>query len=105
MLFYGEHDKIAHSHYSGLDYPLSYWRTTSQIEVDFILGDHEVSLEVKSTNQAKPRHLSGLNRFGEEYTVKKKILVTNDLYPRQMGDILILPWKVFLEKLWGGEII
>ncbi len=96
---------IAHSHYSDLNYPLSYWRTASQIEVDFILGDHEVSVEVKSTDLAKPRHLSGLNRFGEEYTVKKQILVTNDLHPRQMGNVSVLPWKVFLEQLWGGEIM
>lgn len=96
---------IAHSHYSDLNYPLSYWRTASQIEVDFILGDHEVSLEVKSSDHAKSRHLSGLKRFGEEYTVKKQILVTNDLHPRKIGNISVLPWKVFLEQLWGGEII
>lgn len=96
---------FAHSHYSGLNYPISYWRTASQIEVDFILGNHEVSIEVKSASMAKPRHLSGLRQFGEEYTVKKQILVTNDQEPRIMGKVHILPWKVFLEKLWGGEIM
>ncbi|MCX6226832.1 MAG: ATP-binding protein [Bacteroidia bacterium] len=96
---------IAHSHYSDLHYPVSYWRTASQIEVDFILGEHEVAIEVKSTDNAKPRHLSGLKSFGDEYATKKRILVTNDPDPRLVGDILILPWRVFLERLWGGEVI
>ena len=96
---------IAHSHYSDLNYPVSYWRTASQIEVDFILGEHEIAVEVKSTDLAKPRHLSGLRSFGEEYVTKKQILVTNDQHPRQVGEIMVLPWRVFLDRLWGGELI
>lgn len=34
----------AHSNYSELNYTISYWRTASQIEVDFILGDHKVAI-------------------------------------------------------------
>lgn len=99
------HEIISHSHYSDLNYPVSYWRTASKIEIDFVLGDHEVAIEVKSTDSAKPRHLSGLASFGEEYSTKKQILVTNDLNPRQAGSVTILPWKVFLDQLWGGAII
>lgn len=95
----------AHNNYTGLDYPLHYWRTASQLEVDFILGDHEVAVEVKSTSNANPRHLKGLVSFAEEYAVKRLILVTQDQFPRQMGKVLILPWKDFLEQLWAGEII
>jgi uncharacterized protein len=96
---------FAHRSYSDLNYPLSYWRTTSGFEVDFILGDHEIAVEVKATPLANQRHFTGLKSFGEEYTVKHKILVTTDPYPRQVDDIRVLPWKVFLEKLWSGEII
>ena len=95
----------AHSSYSGLNYSIAYWRTASKIEIDFVLGDHEIAIEVKSTKMATSRHLKGLKSFAEEYTVKKSILISNDDYPRQMGDILVLPWKIFLQKLWGGEII
>jgi uncharacterized protein len=95
----------AHSRYSDLNYNLSYWRTTSQSEVDFILGDHEVAIEVKATGTVTPRHFKGLISFSEEYKVKNLILVSNDPYPRQVGNITLLPWKVFLEKLWGGELI
>jgi uncharacterized protein len=98
-------EMVAHAHYSGIQYPLHYWRTTSQIEIDFVLGDHEIAIEVKSTANANPRHTKGLQSFAEEYTVKKLILVTNDLFPRQMGEVLVLPWQIFIQKLWAGEII
>lgn len=98
-------EMVAHSHYSGIQYPLYYWRTASQIEIDFVLGDHELAIETKSTSNANPRHAKGLHRFAEDYNVKQKLLVTNDPYPRQMGDVMVLPWKIFLQKLWAGEII
>jgi len=95
----------AHSKYSDLDYAISYWRTTSQIEVDFILGDHEVAIEVKGTNNVQTRHLKGLRSFSEEYTVKKLIVVSNDPVARIIGNVTVLPWEQFLQKLWEGEII
>ena len=95
----------AHSSYSGLNYSIAYWRTASKIEIDFVLGDHEVAIEVKSTKNATYRHLKGLKSFAEEYNVKKLILISNDPYPRQIGKILVLPWQVFLQKLWDGEMI
>jgi len=95
----------AHSHYSGIEYPIYYWRTASQVEVDFVLGDHEVAIEVKSTDNANKRHIKGLQYFEEEYEVKQSILVSNDPFPRKMNNITILPWRIFLQKLWNGEII
>lgn len=99
------HEIYTHSSYSELNYSINYWRTTSQIEIDFVLGDHEVAIEVKATEQANTRHLKGLKSFADEYNVKKLILVSNDPFPRQLDDIAILPWKVFLDQLWAGEII
>ena len=96
---------IAHSHYSDLSYPICYWRTTSQLEVDFILGDHETAIEVKSTNMVNPRHLKGLKSFSEEYNVKRSIVVSTDPHPRRIDDIMILPWKMFLEELWAGRVV
>lgn len=95
----------AHSRYSEVNYPISYWRTASQLEIDFVLGDHEVAIEVKSTNEANPRHLKGLKAFAEEYEVKKLILISNDPMPRLVENIEILPWKIFLERLWSEQII
>ncbi|MEI6049125.1 MAG: hypothetical protein WCS03_09535 [Bacteroidota bacterium] len=50
-------------------------------------------------------HLKGLKSFAEEYEVKKLIIVSTDPYPRQVGNITVLPWQVFLSRLWAGEII
>ncbi|MBI4488878.1 MAG: ATP-binding protein [Deltaproteobacteria bacterium] len=95
----------AHRHYSGLEYPLAYWRTASQFEVDFILGDHEITLEVKAVEQITGHHLRGLRAFMEEHRPKWAIVVSLDPRPRKIGPITIMPWKYFLTKLWDGDLI
>lgn len=95
----------AHSHYSRKEYPLSYWRTTSGFEVDFVLGDSQVAVEVKSTMLADERHWRGLKAFAEEYKVSRLILVSQDSAPRRIGSIEVLPWKIFLDRLWGGDLL
>lgn len=96
---------IAYSHYSGKEFRVSYWRTASQLEVDFILGNHEVALEVKSSNRISARYLGGIKAFREEYDVRKSIVVCTEVLPRIHDNIDILPWRLFLEKLWNGEVI
>ena len=96
----------AHSTYSENFYPLCYWRTASGMEVDFILGDHDVAVEAKATDHAVSFHLKGLRQFREEYQTRRSILVSLDARPRMTEDgIEILPWKNFLEMLWGGEFL
>ncbi len=96
---------VAHSHYSGLGYPISYWRTTSQLEVDFILGEHQVAVEVKGAAQVAAPHLRGLRAFRQEYRTKRSIVVSLDARPRELEGISILPWAIFLKRLWAGEIV
>lgn len=95
----------AHSSYSGKDYPIYYWRTASQIEIDFVLGNHDVAIEVKATNNVQSRHLKGLKSFSEEYPVNQLVLVCNEPLARISEGVRILPWKVFLEELWSDKII
>lgn len=99
------HELYAHSNYSEGNYTISYWRTTSQIEVDFILGDHEVAIEVNGTDNVQLRHLKGLKSFSEEYEVKKLLVVSNDPFERVVGNVTVLPWRIFLQRLWEGDII
>jgi predicted AAA+ superfamily ATPase len=98
-------ETYAHSHYSGLDYPISYWRTASQLEIDFVLGDHQVALEVKTSDRISDQHLRGLRAFMEEYKVKHAIVVCTETLPRLHKGIQILPWQMFLQKLWAGELM
>jgi predicted AAA+ superfamily ATPase len=96
---------MAHRHYSGKEYQISYWRTASQLEVDFILGIHEVAIEVKSSNKISSKHLGGIRAFRTEYNVKRSIIVCTENLPRILDEIEILPWELFLERLWRNEII
>jgi hypothetical protein len=45
-----------------LDFPITFWRTASGAEVDILLGDTDVAVEVKSSENAlektKGLHLS-----------------------------------------------
>ncbi|MCU0287200.1 MAG: AAA family ATPase [Acidobacteria bacterium] len=95
---------LAHSSYSDLNYPVTYWRTVSQFEVDLILGN-ELAVEIKSTDRVMNRHLKDLRALKEDHTFNC-ILVSLDPAPRKTPDgILILPWQDFLERLWSNKII
>lgn len=81
---------------------MSYWRSTSQFEVDLIIGQ-KTAIEIKSTAQVNDHHLSGLRAFKEEGMVSEYIVVSLDEEVRKTKDgIHIYPWKAFLEKLWKG---
>jgi len=96
----------AHRSYSEAFYPFTFWRTASQLEVDFILGEHEIAVEAKATEMAARQHLRGLRAFKEEYGPKRSILVSRDRKARKTEDgIEILPWERFLDELWDGKVI
>jgi predicted AAA+ superfamily ATPase len=86
----------------GMD--LHYWRSTSQFEVDFILGGH-TAIEVKATASVTLKDLKGLKALGEEGLMKRLLLVCQEPTPRKIGDILVLPWQSFLERLWGDAFV
>ncbi|MFT3742264.1 MAG: AAA family ATPase [Gammaproteobacteria bacterium] len=85
--------------------PLQYWRSTSHFEVDFVIGD-KLALEVKGTDLVMDKHLKGIRALKEEGLIKTYIVVSLDHHERLTADgIHILPWEVFLKKLWSGELI
>ncbi len=83
---------------------LSYWRSTSAYEVDFVLGDH-TAIEVKATANASSHHLKGLKALQEENILKRFVLISCDPHPRSVSGLQILPWSNFLSRLWSGEFI
>ncbi|MGK5086542.1 AAA family ATPase [Bdellovibrionota bacterium FG-2] len=88
--------------YNRIRKPLEYWRTTSQFEVDFVLG-RKLAVEVKVTDHVHERMLKGLRALREEQLVERYVVVSLDPTPRVVDGIEILPWKYFLTKLWGRE--
>lgn len=99
--------------YNGLckkRYDLTYWRTKTGLEVDFIIGHADVAIEVKISRCVHKQDVSGLIAFCEEHHPKKAIVVSLDVAPRRLameGDINIdiLPYDYFLKALWAGNII
>ncbi|MBW1708137.1 MAG: ATP-binding protein [Deltaproteobacteria bacterium] len=95
----------AYRHYSRLDFPITFWRTASGSEVDLILGDAEVALEIKSSENAGER-TKGLHLFHDENKCRKSLIISRDPFPRKLSpNVSILPWQLFCEMLWEGEII
>ena len=83
--------------------PLSYWRTASGLEVDFILGDGTTAIEVKSSATISTHHLKGLRAWKQEHPDSRCLLVCREPRARLTEDqIEILPWQVFLEELWAA---
>lgn len=95
----------AYSSYSELGFPIRYWRTKTGYEVDFILGDGEVAVEVKSSNKVSRKDMRPLLVFSEEFHPRQATIVCNESEERQSGKVKIIPWALFLKRLWGGEII
>ncbi len=96
---------VAYLEYTNSRAELTYWRTSSGLEVDAVLGDANVAIEIKSAREIQNHHLKGLKAFAEEYPGARKILVSNEKYARRVNDIELIPAYPFLEQLWNGSII
>lgn len=91
--------------YNLLDDELFFWRTRDGYEVDFVI-DGKVAIEVKTTKNITNKDLKGLREFKKENAVKNYIVVTREVFERTTDDgIKIIPWKIFLDKLWTREIL
>ena len=76
--------------------------------MDFLIGD-SIAIEVKGTTQIQKRHLKGLQVLSEEINLKHKIVVSLDSAARLIAidgdEYLILPYQIFLGKLWVLKIM
>ncbi len=97
------HELISYSDYVSGE-SLSYWRSTSGFEVDFIIGDH-TAVEVKAKENLSPTDLKPLRALYEEKKLKRYLCVSLEPRRRRVEDITVLPYKDFLEALWNGEYL
>ena len=96
----------AYQAYKDPELPLHYWRTNTGMEVDFILGDMEVAIEVKSSQRINNTHAKGLRALAECHQLKNLLVVSFEEEPKNLGgNIRCLFWEDFLKQLWSGEII
>ncbi len=82
--------------------PLTYWRSTSGFEVDFIIGGH-TAVEVKAKENLSARDVKPLHMLAEEKQLKRYLCVSFEPRQRRVGEVVILPYKDFLRSLWDGE--
>lgn len=87
-----------------------YWRTKTGLEVDFIIGEAKVAIEVKIDEQVHKHDIKGLIAFCEEHPHTTALVVSQDAKKRKIEldngqSVMVMPWKIFLAELWGGNII
>jgi len=95
------HELRAWSDY-GSGEAISFWRSASGFEVDFIIGDH-TAIEVKAGRSIGERDLRSLRALGDEKKMKRLICVCLETRPRREGAIQVMPVEHFLGALWGNR--
>lgn len=96
----------AYQAYRQPELPIHFWRTSTGYEVDFLLGDREVAIEIKGSSRVHEGDLRSLAALREDGLVKHCLVVCLEKEPRRLrGGIEVLPWKLFLDRLWGGAYL
>ncbi len=96
---------VAYRSYKDRDFRINFWRTKSGLEVDYVIGDGETAIEVKSTDNIDVRNLKGLFAFMDTYSPKRSIVVCNEKEKRIHSKIEIMPWREFLFELWNNKLL
>jgi len=105
---YGEafESYIAHELQAYCDYVsggrVSFWRSASGFEVDFILDDM-TAVEVKAKRTVAAQDVKSLHALSEEKKLKHYLCVSLEPRKRILGKIQVLPYEEFLDALWDGE--
>jgi predicted AAA+ superfamily ATPase len=84
--------------------PLTYWRSKSGHEVDFLIGTR-TAIEVKASRKTSRNDLKGLNYLKEEGVFQNLILVSQDPISTFTDSILSVPWQKFLSDLWEDKFV
>ncbi|MDD5009052.1 MAG: hypothetical protein PHU49_03905 [Syntrophorhabdaceae bacterium] len=60
-------------------------------------------MEVKAKNNVSLQDLRSLKALAEEKKMKRYLCVSLDPRTRRLGEITVLPLRIFLESLWNGQ--
>jgi predicted AAA+ superfamily ATPase len=84
--------------------PLTYWRSKSGHEVDFLIGTR-TAIEVKASRNISRNDFKGLNYLKEEGVFQNLILVSQDPVSTLTDSIMTVPWQKFLSDLWKDKFV
>jgi len=101
------HELRAHSSYAGVAGALSYFRTASGVEIDFIWsrGKKHVGIEVKATDRWRSEHAKSLHVALDEGIVGRAFAVYLGERPLRDGKVAVLPVEEFAAELVRGNIL
>lgn len=93
----------AYLSYRERDLPLSYWRTSTGLEVDLIIGTLDLGIEMKATAKVSEGDARGLRALAADQKLRRGIIVCQADHLRRLDDgIEIWPWQLFCRRLWAG---
>ncbi len=96
---------MAYQAYRAPDLPITFWRTSTGQEVDFIIGEKELAIEIKGSARVHEGDLGSLIALREDGPVKKSVVVCLEKEPRITAKgIEILPWEIFIKRLWADDL-
>ncbi len=87
--------------YGRLGYDIFYWRTRSQLEVDFIIYGEKglLAFEIKSTDRLTTKSFKGLRAFKEDYPIASCFMVYMGTRDYVENDIRVIPMSTALFEL------
>ncbi len=91
--------------YAHQDIPLRYWRTSSGLEVDLVIGNMAVACEFKSAAQLRHDHTKGLRALAQEHPNARTLLVYTGTQRQRRDAVEVWPWQEFCAELWAGKLI
>lgn len=95
----------AYKSYGNPEIDIRYQRTSTGMEVGFILGEMDVALEVKEARHVHKGDLRGPPALFIDLKRKHPLLISLEREPRKIGaNVRALPWEVFLRKMWPGAL-
>jgi uncharacterized protein len=106
------HNEIkAYLDYNKVDKSIQYWRSTSKLEIDFIIWDEIntddiIAIEIKSTKTPTKKLLTPIKALREEFPKIKSYIVCQTNAPMLWEDgTEVLPIEYFLNQLWDKKIL
>ena len=95
----------AFKNYLAPDADLSFWRSQSQFEVDFV-WDKKIGIEIKASSQIQSRDEKGLHALSQEIPNLRKIIVCHEKrYRKTDTGVEIYPLEDFLKGLWDENLL
>lgn len=87
--------------YLGYDYEIYYWRTRTNLEIDFVLyGPRELlAIEVKRSPQVQFKQTRALREFKKDYPPARCYVFYGGTVPQYIEDITVLPIEYALKNL------